>query len=55
MNSNGDRDRSSDSEHPGNQDHWYELLPATPSPEATPVMDLDDQQMVRLQIGSVSF
>ena len=55
MNSNDDREQSSGSEHPDNQDHWQELLPETPSSEATRTMDLDDQQMVRLEIGSASF
>ena len=55
MNLSNDQDRNGPREHADNQGHWYGLLPPTPSLEATRVMDLDDQQMVRLEIGSASF
>ena len=55
MNLSNDQNRNGPREHADNQGHWYELLPATKSPEATRVMDLDDQQMVRLEIASASF
>ena len=55
MNSSNDQNQNGPREHADNQGHWYELLPATPSPAATRVMDLDDQRMVRLEIGSASF